>query len=69
MRGAPKSDVKPIQPPPAALDQKRAAASPFLLTTAIFLALLIAFRIVDMYGYLPDVADGDAATAAQPKQP
>ena len=50
--------------PSTPVARTRATASPLLIAIAIFLALLVAFRIADMCGYLPDGAD--AALAAEP---
>lgn len=48
----------------AKLAQKR-AASPLLIAIAMFLALVVAFRIADLCGYLPDVEEADSALTTQ----
>jgi hypothetical protein len=52
--------------PSTPVARTRAATSPVLVAIAIFLAMLVAFRIADMCGYLPDGAEVDSALAAQP---
>jgi len=36
------------------------AASPLLVALAIFLAMVFAFRVADLWGYLPDVGEVDS---------